>query len=55
MRIYTDKIGGGLPDSGLMDQIRHRAAALGANVLVFDCGPAGNVGQAWCTARGFAE
>jgi hypothetical protein len=53
MKIFTKVVG--LPSQDLMVEIKQEAAKLGANVLVFDCGAPGTVGQRLCVARGHRE
>jgi hypothetical protein len=46
---------GQLPSGDLMEEVKQRGGQLGANVLVFDCGAPGTVGQCMCAVTGYVE
>ena len=52
MRIVKNRYGG-LPEQKFLEKIKLRGAELGANLMVFDCAPAGTQGQRICVARGY--
>jgi hypothetical protein len=44
-----------LPSDDILDKMKQEGAKLGANVLVFNCGAFGTVGEELCVARGHRE
>lgn len=42
-----------LPEGSLMDEVKTKSAALGAEKLIFECGGVGTVAACTCSAKGY--